>query len=70
MAIAGKEKLLVTGAEGKSVIELITLFYQSSNEGKELDARITAGNPWYTTAGILDQAPRYHKKKISKTEMK
>lgn len=61
-AISGEKELLVTGLDGKNAIELITLFYQSSKEGKKLKAEIQKDNPWYTIEGILKEAPHYFEK--------
>lgn len=61
-AVRGNEDLMVTGEDGKRVIELITLIYQSSVESRELPINIDSENPWYTTEGILKKAPRYYKK--------
>jgi predicted dehydrogenase len=60
--LEGREELLIDGYAGKRTIELITAIYYSGTYNTRVQLPITLDNPFYTTAGILANAPRFHHK--------
>jgi predicted dehydrogenase len=61
-AIEGRGTLLVDGAAGRRTIELVTAIYQSSHTGQAVRLPLTPADPFYTRAGILATAKRFHRK--------
>jgi hypothetical protein len=61
-AIAGRQRLLVDGQEGRKTIELITAIYQSGHLGRAVTLPLGPSDLFYTREGILKQARRYHQK--------
>ncbi len=61
-AIAGREPLLVDGAQGRRTIELISAIYQSSHLGAKVTLPLPPSAPFYTRQGILDHARHFHEK--------
>jgi predicted dehydrogenase len=61
-AIAGDGPLLIDGREGRKTIELVSAIYQSATLGQRVKLPLTPEDPFYTRQGILEAAPRYHKK--------
>ena len=61
-AIAGREKLLIDGNEGRKTLELISAIYQSGHLGKKVTLPLHPADPFYTRAGILKQARHFHEK--------
>lgn len=63
-ALEGKAELLIDGHTGRQTIELITAIYFAGTYDRKVRLPLTPDNPFYTTAGILANAPRfYHKTK-------
>jgi len=61
-AIQGREELLVDGRQGRQAIELISAIYQSSHLGRQVTLPLPPEAPFYTRAGILSHARRFHEK--------
>lgn len=61
-AIEGRGALLVDGAQGRRTIELISAIYQSSQLDQRVVLPLSADAPFYTRAGILERARRFHEK--------
>lgn len=61
-AIAGREPLLVDGAQGRRTLELITAIYQSSHTGQRVTLPLPPDSPFYTREGILKHARHFHEK--------
>lgn len=61
-SILGNEELLITGNDGKKVIELITLFYASFNDNKKFSFPLGQGSEWYTTDGIMKSVKHFYEK--------
>ncbi len=61
-AIQGREELLVDGRQGRQAIELISAIYQSSHLGRRVTLPLPPEAPFYTRAGILGHARRFHEK--------
>ncbi|MBI5032909.1 MAG: Gfo/Idh/MocA family oxidoreductase [Chloroflexi bacterium] len=61
-ALEGKAKLLIDGYAGRRTIELITAIYYSGTNNIQVKLPLTANNPFYTTEGILANAPRFYQK--------
>ena len=64
-ALEGQEELLVDGRAGKRTIELITAIYYSGTNNVRVKLPLAPNNPFYTTEGILVNAPRFHQKSKS-----
>jgi len=56
---------LVTGADGRLTLELITAIYKAGTEGKSVKVPISPDDPFYTVEGIQANAPRYYEKTSS-----
>ncbi|GAA4888561.1 Gfo/Idh/MocA family oxidoreductase [Tessaracoccus lubricantis] len=52
----------VTGEDGRLGLEVITAIYQSAIEQRLVELPIPAESQYYTTAGVLESAPRYFQK--------
>lgn len=61
-ALEGQEELLVDGHAGRRTIELITAIYFAGTYDQKVKLPLTPGNPFYTTEGILANAPRFYQK--------
>ncbi|HNU99389.1 MAG: Gfo/Idh/MocA family oxidoreductase [Verrucomicrobia bacterium] len=61
-AIEGREALLVDGVQGRQAIELISAIYQSGHSERRVVLPLSADAPFYTRAGILEHARRFHEK--------
>ena len=61
-AAEGKELLVSDGEAGRSAVELIMGIYQSAAEGREIRFPLTEADSFYSKRGILDNAPRFHRK--------
>ena len=61
-AIAGREPLLVDGAQGRRILELITAIYQSSHLGQPVKLPLPPDAPFYTRDGLLKHARHFHEK--------
>jgi UDP-N-acetyl-2-amino-2-deoxyglucuronate dehydrogenase len=61
-AIDGEAESLIDGHAGRRTIELITAIYYAGTYGEKVKLPLTANNPFYTTDGILANAPRFYKK--------
>lgn len=64
-AVEGKDSVLVTGEEGKETLELITAIYQSAITGVAVKLPLQKDSLLYTRDGIIKNAIKFHKKKIS-----
>ena len=60
--LEGKENLQIDGYAGKRTIELITAIYYSGTYDTKVKLPLAPDNLFYTTEGILANAPRFHKK--------
>ncbi len=61
-AIEGGEALLIDGHAGRRTIDLITAIYYAGTYDQKVKLPLTADNPFYTTQGILANAPRFYRK--------
>jgi UDP-N-acetyl-2-amino-2-deoxyglucuronate dehydrogenase len=61
-AIEGEGELLIDGHAGRRTIELITAIYYAGTYGEKVKLPLTANNPFYTSEGILANAPRFYQK--------
>jgi len=61
-ALEGKAALLVDGHAGRQTIELITAIYYAGTSGEKVKLPLAPGHPFYTTEGILANAPRFYRK--------
>ena len=61
-AMEGTEELLVDGHAGRRTIELITAIYYAGTYDQKVKLPLTPDNPFYTTEGILANAPRFYRK--------
>ncbi len=61
-AVAGREPLLVDGAEGRKTLELITAIYQAGHLGQRVELPLRPADPFYTRDGILKHARHFHEK--------
>lgn len=61
-AIEHREPLLIDGDQGRRTLELITAIYQSGHLGLKVKLPLTPQDPFYTRAGILQQACHFHEK--------
>jgi predicted dehydrogenase len=61
-AIAGREPLLIDGAQGRRTVELISAIYQSSHLGTRVALPLAPDAPFYTRDGILKHARHFHEK--------
>ncbi|MCU6707849.1 Gfo/Idh/MocA family oxidoreductase [Paenibacillus sp. J5C_2022] len=52
-SIVYDEEPSVSGLEGRRTIEAITAIYKSATLGRKVELPIVAGDPWYTTEGII-----------------
>ena len=64
-AIEGKEKLLVTGQDGRSALELIMAIYKSGVERKTVSLPLDPGDPFYKQETMLEAVPHFNEKKRS-----
>jgi hypothetical protein len=60
--LEGNEELLVDGHAGRQTIELITAIYYAGTYDVKVKLPLTPSNPFYTSEGILANAPRFHQK--------
>jgi len=56
---------LVTGADGRLTIELITAIYKAGTEERFVSLPITSDDPFYTVEGIQANVPRFFEKTAS-----
>lgn len=61
-AIEGEQVLLIDGREGRKTLELVMAIYQSGATGLKVTLPLTSADPFYTHAGILENAPHYYEK--------
>jgi len=61
----GSRDILVTGAEGRKTLELITAIYQASSTGQTVELPLGKDSPFYTREGIMSHAPKFYEKKKS-----
>ena len=61
-AIAGREKLLVDGQEGRQTLELISAIFQSGQTGRRVTLPLQSSDLFYTRDGILKNARHFHEK--------
>ncbi|OLS37205.1 Gfo/Idh/MocA family protein [Bacillus sp. MRMR6] len=61
-AIEGKRQVLVDGIEGRKTLEFITAIYQSSSLGKTVKLPLNEDSPFYTRAGVLNNAVHFYEK--------
>lgn len=64
-AIDGGTTPNVTGQDGRNTIEVVTAIYRAAIEGAQVELPIEPSSPYYSTTGILDNAPRYFPKSRS-----
>ncbi|MCM8901505.1 Gfo/Idh/MocA family oxidoreductase [Caldicoprobacter algeriensis] len=64
-AIENKEKLLISGEDGRNALELITVIYKSASLKQLVKLPLSKDDPFYTVAGIRANVPRFNEKKIS-----
>lgn len=60
---------LITGAEGRKTIELITAIYKAGFEKKTVSLPIEKGDPFYNAAEINKIMPRFYEKTASVIEL-
>ncbi|MDR2483208.1 MAG: Gfo/Idh/MocA family oxidoreductase [Treponema sp.] len=68
-AIEQGGKPLIGGEDGRLTIELITAIYKSGIERRSVDLPLAKDDPFYTTDGILKNAPRFYPKAVSTGEL-
>jgi predicted dehydrogenase len=61
-AIEGREALLIDGHAGRKTLELITAIYYAGTYDQRVKLPLATNNPFYTTEGILANAPRFYRK--------
>lgn len=61
----GHTDILVDGNEGRKTLELITAIYQAATTKQTVTLPLQPDSPFYTTEGILANAPRFYEKKHS-----
>ncbi len=66
-ALEGRSQLLIDGRQGRNALELITAIYASAVSQSRITLPIASASPFYTTEGLLSQAPRFHEKSVSVT---
>lgn len=64
-AIENGTEPLITGEDGRKTVEFISAVYQSSFTGEKVKLPMTEEDPFYTRAGILSNAVKFHEKKKS-----
>lgn len=64
-ALLGEQELLIDGQAGRRTIELVAAIYQSGVQEKPVRLPLSPDSPFYSRAGILANAPRFHEKKHS-----
>jgi predicted dehydrogenase len=64
-AIEGRAPLLVDGGQGRRTVELITAIYQSGHLDQKVRLPLEPDAPFYTRAGVLRHARRFHEKRRS-----
>lgn len=64
-AIAGEADLLIDGHAGRRTIGLISAIYCAGASGAKVTLPLSPDNPFYTSDGILAQAPRFYRKTTS-----
>lgn len=52
----------ITGKSGRMTIELITAIYKAGFQMKSVELPISQDDPYYTSQGILDNAPHFYEK--------
>lgn len=62
---SGSSDVLVTAADGRKTVELITAIYQAASTGTTVDLPLAPTAPFYTRDGITAGAPRFFEKKKS-----
>jgi predicted dehydrogenase len=67
-AIETGADVLISGADGRLTIELITAIYKAGCEEKTIELPIKADDPFYTVSGIMSRVPHFYKKSASVTE--
>lgn len=61
-AIADNQPVLIDGKEGRKTLELITAIYEAASFCKTVKLPLKSDSPFYTRAGILENAPHFHEK--------
>lgn len=61
-AIEQHAPLLIDGAQGRRTLELVSAIYQSGHLGGKVTFPLTPEDPFYSRAGILRTARRFHEK--------
>lgn len=61
-AIESGEPLLIDGSSGRSTLELIMAIYKSASTGENVKLPLAAGDPFYTRAGVQQNAIHFYEK--------
>ena len=64
-AIDGEAELVIDGHAGRRTIDLISAIFYAGSFGEKVKLPLSPDNPFYTSEGILAQAPRFHRKTTS-----
>ncbi|KYG34114.1 Gfo/Idh/MocA family protein [Alkalihalobacillus trypoxylicola] len=63
LALEGKKEVLVDGIQGKRTLELIMAIYQAASLKQTVKLPLTKNDPFYTRAGVLENATYFYEKK-------
>ena len=61
----GDHRVLVTGRDGRTTIEIITAIYQAAITAQPVTLPLPAGDPFRAKDALLRAAPRFHRKTTS-----
>lgn len=61
-AAEGKSPLLISGADGRGALELITAIYKSASLNTTVNLPLSPDDGFYTSEGIVKAAPRFFRK--------
>jgi predicted dehydrogenase len=67
-AIEGRAEVLITGAEGRRTLEIITAIYKAGAEGRVVELPLSTDDPFYTVGGIMRAVPHFYQKTASVKE--
>jgi UDP-N-acetyl-2-amino-2-deoxyglucuronate dehydrogenase len=60
-----RHPVLVDGVAGRTTIEIITAIYQAAITARTVPLPLPPSDPFRTRGGLLDAAPRFHRKQVS-----
>ena len=59
-AVVDRRAPLIDGEQGRGAVELVTAIYEAGIEHAHVHLPLTAEDPYYSSAALIERAPRFH----------